>query len=170
MKQNQIQKERLFIIALVVSEDEDTVEAIKIYNPVKEETALISLETAKRLIEAGKEIVGLEIKTIRRFCENTNSFILKDVLKINEHCYKINQLTKINGNEEVLLPGKKVIVGCEKINDEIKFITVDSEANKEYKTKKEILKFQDNYIGIFRGHICRPSQTRIDLLKNEKAR
>ena len=166
MKKSEIQQERWFTIAIIEgqnSKGKTIVEAIKIYNPITEEYHIESMNNILKRLESGQEIVGTRIRETKRYSEKRESYVYNKEAVLTIQYYRKKELAKLNGSGEVIVPGKGVVIGCMEKEGEIKFVVIDSQHNKKYLDRKEVLEGQ--YIGVYRGQIMRPSQMNIDLLR-----
>lgn len=169
MKKKDIQKERWFILGIIESEDKKgrpVIEAVKIYNPFTEESKLESLNTLMQEIDAGKEIIGARIRETRRYNESREEHIINREVLVKSQYFKTSELARLNGAGDIIKPGKAVVVGCIDKHGKEKFIVVTASLKKQYLTKEEVI--DGEYIGVYRRNIMRASQTRLDLLKEEK--
>lgn len=168
MKKSDIQKERWFILGVIESEDKKgrpTIEAVQVYNPVKEESSLKSLNTLMKEIDTGKEIIGARIRETRQFCESKEEFLIKRELIVKSQYFKTSELSKLNGAGEVIKPGKAVVVGCLEKKGKEKFVVITASLKKQYLSKEDVI--NGGYVGVYRGQIMRASQVRLDLLRED---
>lgn len=169
MKKSDIQKERWFILGVIETENKKgrpIIEAVKIYNPVTEDCLLVSLSTLMKEIDAGKEIIGARIRETKHFSESREEYVINREVMVKSQYFKTSDLSKLNGADEVIEPGKAVVVGCVDRHGKEKFVVVTASLKKQYLSRKEVI--DGGYVGVHREQIMRASQARLDLLKNEK--
>lgn len=169
MKKRDIQKERWFILGVIEAEDKRgklAVEAALIYNPISEEHKIVSLNTIINMIDANKEIIGARIRETRRYIASKEEYIINREALIKNQYYKTKDLPKLNGQGEIITPGKGVVVGCIEKHEKVKFVVMTASLKKQYLSKEEVI--NGGYIGIYRNQIMRASQLRIDLLKEKE--
>lgn len=169
MKKRDIQKERWFVLGIIEAENKKgkpVTEAVLVYNPISEEHQIVSMNTIINMIDADKEIIGARIRETRRYIASKEEYIINREALIKNQYYKTKDLPKLNGQGEIITPGKGVVVGCIEKNDKIKFVVMTASLKKQYLSKEEVI--NGGYIGIYRKEIMRASQLRIDLLKEKE--
>ena len=169
MKKSDIQKERWFILGVIEGEDKkgrSVIEAVKIYNPITDECSIKSLNTIMKEIDSGNEIIGAHIRETRQFCESKEEYKIIRELVVKSQYYKTSDLSRLNGAGEVIKPGKAVVIGSIEKNGKEKFVVITASLKKQYLSKEDVI--DGGYIGVHRKQIMRASQTRLDLLKNER--
>lgn len=169
MKKRDIQKERWFVLGIIEAENKKgkpVTEAVLIYNPISEEHKIVSLNTIINMIDADKEIIGARIRETRRYIASKEEYIINREALIKNQYYKTKDLPKLNGQGEIITPGKGVVVGCIEKHEKIKFVVMTASLKKQYLSKEEVI--NGGYIGIYRNQIMRASQLRIDLLKEKE--
>lgn len=169
MKKRDIQKERWFILGVIEAEDKKgklAIEAALIYNPISEEHKIVSLNTIIHMIDANKEIIGARIRETRRYIASKEEYIINREALIKNQYYKTKDLPKLNGQGEIITPGKGVVVGCIEKHEQERFMIVSASLKKQYLSKEDTI--AGGYIGVYRNQIMRASQLRIDLLKEKE--
>ena len=169
MKKSDIQKERWFVLGIIETENKKgkpVTEAVLIYNPISEEHQIVSMNTIINMIDADKEIIGARIRETQRYSESKEEYIINREVLIKSQYYRTKDLPKLNGQGEVITPGKGVVVGCTEKNGKVKFVVMTASLKKQYLSKEEVI--NGGYIGIYRKEIMRASQLRIDLLKEKE--
>lgn len=169
MKKSDIQKERWFVLGIIEAENKkgkSVTEAVLVYNPISEEHQIVSMNTIINMIDADKEIIGARIRETQRYSESKEEYIINREVLIKSQYYRTKDLPKLNGQGEIITPGKGVVVGCIEKHGKVKFVVMTASLKKQYLSKEEVI--NGGYIGIYRKEIMRASQLRIDLLKEKE--
>lgn len=146
----------IFIIGVIYSlYDEDTIEAIKLYDIQKKKVSIQSIETVKQRLEAGEEIIGLHLRYIFR-----NNELVPQVVFENG-AYNCNMTDILNGNGEVTEPRKSVIIGIQETDENDYFIIMNGNEETIKLTKEELIDRQLNGV-TNRGLICLNSCQQIE--------
>lgn len=163
MKRSKIQHERWFILGIIEGENQrgkQIIEAVKLYNPITEESRLESLNSVEKRIKKYEEIAGARIRSVL-VCGN-----IRENVVLTESYYRRKDLPKLNGAGNVIEAGKGVITGCLEQNGQLMYQVVDAELHKKLITRTEAL--EEKPIGVYRNSIMRASQIRIDLIREER--
>ena len=155
--------ERHFIIGLVYEingKGKEVLNAVQLYNPVKHESNLESIQNVKKRVEDGQEVVGIRLKAIKRYSSKEGEFIVNEIPVLNKTIYNYNKLSKINGKGEVIEKGKEVVVGTKKVDGQLKYMIVNNLLEIKYLDKEEVIK--GSYVGVIRDVIGKPSQIEIE--------
>ena len=169
MKKKDIQKERWFVLGIIEAENKKgkpVTEAVLVYNPISEEHQIVSMNTIINMIDADKEIIGARIRETKRYSESKEEYIINREVLIKSQYYRTKDLPKLNGQGEIITPGKGVVVGCIEKNEQEKFMIVSASLKKQYLSREDTI--AGGYVGVYRNQIMRASQLRIDLLKEKE--
>ena len=157
-----INKERQFIIGLIEGKDRKgkaIIEAIQLYNPNTKQANIESLESLKKRLKRGEEIIGVRLNYVRRYASNSIGFELSELIAFDKVIYDYRRLSKLNGKGEVIEQGKDVVVGTKRIDDTLKFIVVSNNLDLRYLTREEVI--NEKLVGSIRDKIGKASQIEI---------
>lgn len=157
-----INKERQFIIGLIEGKDRKgkaIIEAIQLYNPNTKQANIESLESLKKRLKRGEEIIGVRLNYVRRYASNSIGFELSELMAFDKVIYDYRRLSKLNGKGEVIEQGKDVVVGTKRIDDTLKFIVVSNNLDLRYLTREEVI--NEKLVGSIRDKIGKASQIEI---------
>lgn len=162
---DQKKKKREYIVGLIYEKNErskDKLVAVKMFDLSTMSCRIESLNLLlSRIKKDEAEIYGVRVKTEVRYRSNIENFKVKEYCVLTKSPYDCRKLPILNGNGEIILDGKDVVIGLDENNQSNKYMVVNSNGEIRLLSKEEVI--ENDYVGVNRKGITKHSNEYICL-------
>lgn len=162
---DQKMKKKEYIVGVLYEKSDrskDKLVAVKLFDLSTKSCRIESLNLLLNRIKRDEtEVYGVRIKTEVKYNNNIEDFKVKEYCVLTKSPYDCRKLPVLNGNGEIILDGKDVVIGLDENNQSNKYMVVNSNGEIRLLSKEEVI--ENDYVGVNRKVITKHSNEYINL-------